>query len=216
MSASAGIDCGFPPTLVREQDAATLLVVDRRPLVRRGIVATARRGLGWSASGFRCFSDASAALPELDPAPDVLVVGVPELQSAGPAGPHASGLAVLCVVDGERSAEVHAGLAAGADGLLVFDLIDAQTLRESCLGVLAGAAAVPAELRDCCATIAAVTPRGLDVLGGLAEGLHDEEIARRLGISTSSVRKHLGNAQERLGARTRTQAVAAVVRRGLV
>ena len=40
--------------------------------------------------------------------------------------------------------------------------------------------------------------------------------AIRLGISTSSVRKHIASAQTRLGARTRTQAVATAARVGLL
>jgi DNA-binding CsgD family transcriptional regulator len=62
----------------------------------------------------------------------------------------------------------------------------------------------------------AVTERCLEVLRSLADGLHDEEIADRLEISTSSVRKHIASAQERLGARTRTQVVAIVAASGLV
>ena len=63
---------------------------------------------------------------------------------------------------------------------------------------------------------ASVTERSLEVLGSLADGLHDHEIAIRLGISTSSVRKHIASAQTRLGARTRTQAVATAAREGLL
>jgi DNA-binding NarL/FixJ family response regulator len=63
---------------------------------------------------------------------------------------------------------------------------------------------------------APVTERSLEVLGSLADGLHDREIASRLGISTSAVRKHIASAQARLGARTRTQAVATAARTGLL
>jgi DNA-binding NarL/FixJ family response regulator len=61
-----------------------------------------------------------------------------------------------------------------------------------------------------------ITARSLEVLRSLAEGLHDDEIAERLGISTSSVRKHICGAQERLRARTRTQAVAMAARWGFL
>jgi len=61
-----------------------------------------------------------------------------------------------------------------------------------------------------------LTPRELDVLGLLAEGLQHEEIGRRLGISSETVRTHLRKASERLGASTRTQAVATSLRLGLI
>lgn len=62
----------------------------------------------------------------------------------------------------------------------------------------------------------ALTPRELDVLGLLAEGLQHEEIGRRLGISSETVRTHLRKASARLGAGTRTQAVATALRLGLI
>ena len=46
-----------------------------------------------------------------------------------------------------------------------------------------------------------LTQRELDVLGLLAEGLQHEEIGRRLGISSETVRTHLRKASDRLGAR---------------
>jgi DNA-binding NarL/FixJ family response regulator len=62
----------------------------------------------------------------------------------------------------------------------------------------------------------ALTQRELDVLGLLAEGLQHEEIGRRLGISSETVRTHLRKASDRLGAATRTQAVATALRLGLI
>ena len=62
----------------------------------------------------------------------------------------------------------------------------------------------------------ALTQRELDVLELLAEGLQHEEIGRRLGISSETVRTHLRKASDRLGASTRTQAVATALRLGLI
>jgi DNA-binding NarL/FixJ family response regulator len=62
----------------------------------------------------------------------------------------------------------------------------------------------------------ALTKREIDVLELLAEGLQHEEIGRRLGISSETVRTHLRKACDRLGAATRTQAVATALRLGLI
>lgn len=59
-------------------------------------------------------------------------------------------------------------------------------------------------------------PRELDVLRLLAEGLSHESIGDRLEISTETVRSHLRKASTRLGAATRTQAVATALRLGLI
>ena len=61
-----------------------------------------------------------------------------------------------------------------------------------------------------------LTAREVDVLRLLAEGLTHEEIGARLGISSETVRTHMRKACNRLGAKTRTQAVALALRRGLM
>jgi two-component system, NarL family, nitrate/nitrite response regulator NarL len=61
-----------------------------------------------------------------------------------------------------------------------------------------------------------LTARELDVLRLLAEGLSHEEIGTRLSIAAETVRTHSRKAADRLGARTRTQAVASAIRLGLV
>jgi DNA-binding NarL/FixJ family response regulator len=61
-----------------------------------------------------------------------------------------------------------------------------------------------------------LTARELDVLRLLAEGLSHEEIGARLEIAAETVRTHSRKAADRLGAKTRTQAVASAIRLGLV
>jgi DNA-binding CsgD family transcriptional regulator len=61
-----------------------------------------------------------------------------------------------------------------------------------------------------------LTARERDVLELLAGGLRQEQIADRLEIGPATVRSHLRNATERLGAANSTQAVAIAIRRGLI
>jgi DNA-binding NarL/FixJ family response regulator len=61
-----------------------------------------------------------------------------------------------------------------------------------------------------------LTERELEVLRLLADGLRHEEIGQRLGIGSETVRTHLRKASDRLGASTRTQAVAQALRNGLI
>jgi DNA-binding NarL/FixJ family response regulator len=62
----------------------------------------------------------------------------------------------------------------------------------------------------------ALTPREVEVLRLLADGLSHEEIGRQLEIGPETVRTHARKAADRLGARTRTQAVAKAIRLGLL
>lgn len=59
-----------------------------------------------------------------------------------------------------------------------------------------------------------LTPRELEILAMVSEGLTSKRIARRLGIAFSTVRTHLERTRSKLGARSRAEAVARAVRTG--
>src|SRR5262249_16899467 len=61
-----------------------------------------------------------------------------------------------------------------------------------------------------------LSPRELEVLAMMAEGLGNKAMAAALGISTHTVKFHLASIFAKLGAGSRTEAVAIGVRRGLV
>ena len=62
----------------------------------------------------------------------------------------------------------------------------------------------------------ALTARELEVLRLVARGLSNKEIAADLGITTHTVKYHLAAVLEKLGVRSRTEAVSLGVRKGLV
>ena len=61
-----------------------------------------------------------------------------------------------------------------------------------------------------------ITSRETEVLRMLAEGLVNKDIATRLGISEHTVKFHISSILDKLGASTRTEAVALGIRRGLI
>lgn len=61
-----------------------------------------------------------------------------------------------------------------------------------------------------------LTPRELEVLRLLAEGLANKEIARDLGIGEKTVKTHVSSILSKLGVLSRTQAALQAVRMGLV
>jgi two-component system, NarL family, response regulator LiaR len=52
-----------------------------------------------------------------------------------------------------------------------------------------------------------ITPRELEILGLIAAGLSNREIAARLFVSENTVKTHSSRVFEKLGAKRRTQAV---------
>ena len=61
-----------------------------------------------------------------------------------------------------------------------------------------------------------LTPREIEVLELLAQGLPNKAIATRLGISDQTVKFHVSSISGKLGAANRTDAVRRAVRRGLI
>lgn len=61
-----------------------------------------------------------------------------------------------------------------------------------------------------------LTPRELEILRALGDGLTNKAVARRLGISAHTVKFHLEAVFTKLGAASRAEAVAKGLRRGLI
>ncbi|RIK37588.1 MAG: hypothetical protein DCC58_17785 [Chloroflexi bacterium] len=62
----------------------------------------------------------------------------------------------------------------------------------------------------------ALSPRELEVLRRLAEGLSDREIAETLSISPRTVMRHVSNIFDKLGVSSRTAAASVAIRKRLV
>jgi len=111
--------------------------------------------------------------------------------------------------------------AAGARGLLPRSVSGAR-LAAALVAVCAGLAALDPDLTAglpapaATASIEPLTPREMDVLELLAEGLANRAIAQRLGISEHTVKFHLNAILGKLGAQSRTEAVVLAIRLGLL
>jgi len=74
----------------------------------------------------------------------------------------------------------------------------------------------PLPASDDLTAIEPLTPREIEVLELVTEGLPNKAIAVRLGISDQTVKFHLASIMGKLGASNRTEAVRRAVRSGLV
>ena len=61
-----------------------------------------------------------------------------------------------------------------------------------------------------------LTPRELEVVAAVSHGLKNNSIADRLGVSVETVKTHVGNAMDKLGARDRTQMAVTALLYGLI
>lgn len=100
------------------------------------------------------------------------------------------------------AARLAAAVRAVAEGLMVLDAVAAES-------VLRPRPAAPA-------TVEHLTPREQEVLQLLAQGLSNKLIAARLGISDHTVKFHVNAILGKLGAQSRTEAIAQAARLGLV
>lgn len=106
------------------------------------------------------------------------------------------------------AAEIVAAVEAAAAGLVVLHPDTAEAVLASLsVAPTTAAADTPAH---------SLTPREIEVLSMLAEGLGNKTVARRLGISEHTVKFHVGSIFSKLNVSSRTEAVTVGVRQGLV
>jgi DNA-binding NarL/FixJ family response regulator len=125
---------------------------------------------------------------------------------------------------------VYEALRAGASGFLLKDVPAAQLAHAIRVAAAGEALLAPSVTRRLIAAFARptapapvpvaglgdLTPREVEVLTLLAEGLSNAEIATRLFVGEATVKTHVARILTKLGVRDRVQAVIAAFRSGLV
>ncbi len=139
------------------------------------------------------------------------------------------GVGIVALTTYADDETVIAALQAGARGYLTKDA-GAEELLAAIRRVAAGEAALdPAVQRHLVAAVAGaeeaasepelpdqLTPREVEVLRLIADGLSNAEIAERLVVSAATVKSHINHLFAKIGARDRAQVVAYAYRKGLV
>jgi DNA-binding NarL/FixJ family response regulator len=176
-----------------------------------------------------------ALAAELKPDVVVMDVALPDLdgfevarQVVAEAPP--GGCRVVVLIDADRDESMLAALEAGASGVLDMDSDAAELLRA--VRVVAGGDVVlgpevtrslishvlarrrsPADLPT---ELSELTAREREVVGLVADGLSNAEIAERLVVTPSTAKTHVSRASRKLGARDRAQLVVYAYESGLV
>ncbi len=195
-----------------------LLLVGEDALARAGLRAVAE------AAGLRVVADVSPA--EVDEATEGDADAV--AWDVAPRGPldGLRGLSARLPVVALVWAEDQAGevLAAGARAVVLRDRLE-ERLLPAVTAAVAGLVAVDEAVADSVfrprpataqALVEPLTARELEVVQLLAEGLTNRRIGERLGISEHTAKFHVNSILGKLGASSRSEAVAQAARLGLV
>lgn len=227
-AAGDGLDLDSPPmdlfTGTADHPAAhlRLMVADDHPVVRAGLVALLGRELGVTVvCEAQCGAEAVAAWQLHQPDIGLIDLSMPGLDGFGAIAAireadRKAKLVVMTTMTGDE--DVYRALQLGASGYVLKDCGKA----ELCACVRAVAQGRKYLQQTASARLAArvasedLTARESDVLDGLALGLSNKAIARRLGVAEGTVKTHMKGLLSKLESRSRTQAVRTAVQRGLV
>jgi DNA-binding NarL/FixJ family response regulator len=122
----------------------------------------------------------------------------------------------LTSFDGDQ--EIYQALEAGARGYLLKEMVHTEVLH-AIRTVHSGKRLMPPEVAERLSQYfpqIALTPREVEVLGFVAKGLANKEIAGRLGTASGTIKMHIQNILGKLQAADRTHAVTIAFQRGIL
>lgn len=200
----------------------TLLIVDDHPLIREGIAAVVDgyediSVVGEASNGLEAIRLYRTTQPDVT----LMDIQMPELNGIGAISsivsefPHAR-IAVLTTYRGDVRALQ--AIKAGARGYLLKSTLRHELI-ETIRDLAAGKRRFPPEIA---AELAAhidqdrLTHREVQVLQNVADGLSNKQTADALAIGEDTVKGHIRNIMDKLGANNRTHAVTISIQRGII
>jgi DNA-binding NarL/FixJ family response regulator len=206
----------------------TVLLVDDQELLRSGfrMVLDAHDGIevvGEASNGDDAIRKTGELLPDVV-IMDVRMPGTDGIAATSAITDRYPNCRVLILTTFDLDEHAFAGLRAGASGFLLKDVppaelvsairsvatgdaVVAPRVTRRLLETFAGHLPDPDSARDPDARLALLTDREREVLGQVALGLSNLEIAARLSLSEATVKTHVGRVLAKLQLRDRVQAV---------
>ncbi|HEX9889215.1 MAG TPA: response regulator transcription factor [Nitriliruptorales bacterium] len=132
-------------------------------------------------------------------------------------------IAIVMVTASDHDTVLAAAIEAGCTGYVTKDRA-AQEVVTAVRAASRGEVTVPAamlakllpRMRSPRSSVGALSPRELEVLGLLAQGLSNRAIADQLVVSISTVRNHVQNVITKLGVHSKLEAVTTAMRQGII
>jgi DNA-binding NarL/FixJ family response regulator len=211
-----------PEAAMNAQPRIRVFSVDDHPLLREGIAAIINNQqdmqvIGQAANGHNAVEGFKKHRPDVTlmdlRLPDMS--GIDAMIAIRAEFPEAR---IILLTTFEGDVEIKRALEAGARGYLLKSM-PPKELVEVIRQVHAGKKRVPPQLAAQLAehmSDDALTTREIEVLGQIAGGNRNRDIAEQLFISEETVKVHIKHIMEKLGASDRTQAVAIGIRRGII
>jgi DNA-binding NarL/FixJ family response regulator len=189
-----------------------VLLADDQRVVREGLGTLLGLLEGIDLVGTAADGEEALALAQQH-APDVVLMDLRMPRMDGIEAIRRLSVPAIALTTYADDASVLGALRAGARGYLTKDA-GAEQIRAAVLAVARGETVLdPAIQHHVVAAVSAppppddLTPREAEVLGLIAEGLTNAEIAERLVVSTATVKSHVNHIFAKIGARDRAQAV---------
>ncbi|MCP2263442.1 response regulator [Promicromonospora thailandica] len=213
----------------------SVLLVDDQDLVRMGLRALiageeTMRVAGEAADGLAAVAEARRLRPDVV-LMDVRMPGIDGVEATRriAADPDLAATRVVVLTTFEHDEYVVDGLRAGASGFLLKNTPPADLLTAIRTVHDGGALLAPSATRTLIREFTAASPRPLDphprigdltdrereVVGLVAQGMSNQEIAEHLVLSPATARTHVSRAMIKLSARDRAQLVVFAYRSGL-
>lgn len=201
-----------------------VLIADDHPIVRMGLRALLESDpsievVGEAGDGAAAVEAAAALQPDvvlMDLRMPILdgVEATARITAEGP-------IAVLIVTTYESDSDIVRAIEAGAVGYVLKDtprgqLLEAIARASRHESTLAPSVAARLMRRTAGPTHAVLTPREIEVLACVADGLSNAETGRRLHIGEATVKTHLLRVFVKLGVDDRTAAVTTAMRDGIL
>jgi DNA-binding NarL/FixJ family response regulator len=195
-------------------DSIRVAIVDDHPVFREGTAALLGREADLDITALGGTADDAIGIACLPEPPDVLLLdvrlgddsGLRVLDALTPR------VAVVIVTAYDYPEYVRAALAAGAAGFVAKGSATAElvaAIRQAAAGGLAFT-------RRPDGPGVHLTSREIQIVRLVADGLSNDEVGQRLGVTTKAVEGHLGRIFARTGTRSRTELAVRAVREGWV
>lgn len=203
-------------------DSIRVLCVDDHPLVRKGIASILA-----NEADMELVAEAGNGLEAVEKfqqlRPDIVLMdlrmphmdGTQATRAIRETDPEARIIA-LTSYDGDQ--DIYRALEAGVRGYILKEMVHTEVVR-AIRTVISGKRLMPPEVAERLSEYfpqVALTPREVEVLGFVARGLANKEIAHKLGTANGTIKMHVQNILEKLGASDRTHAVTLAIERGIL